>query len=104
MAERAAPPTGGEREPLGSAADEAVRLADALARWLNDHLATGEASCQVCPVCQLLAAVRERQPEVAVHLSSAGESLLAAARAALAAQEEAWSSPTRPTVQRIDVG
>ena len=82
MAERAAPPAGGEREPLGSAAEEAARLADAVSRWLNDHLATGESSCQVCPVCQLLAA----------------------ARAALAAQEESWSSPSRPTVQRIDVG
>jgi hypothetical protein len=104
MAERADPSAGGEREPLGSAADEAVRLADAVSRWLSGHLATGEATCQVCPLCQLLAAVRERQPEVAVHLSSAGESLLAAARAAMAAQEESWSSPSHPTVQRIDVG
>lgn len=95
-----------DQEPLGSAADEAARLADALSRWLSQHLATGEGSCQVCPVCQVIARVRQQvsQPDVAEHLLVAGEALLAAARAALAAQEREWAAQPEPPVQHIDIG
>jgi hypothetical protein len=44
------------------------------------------------------------QPEVAAHLLVAGEALLAAARATLAAQERAWATRPEPPVQHIDIG
>jgi hypothetical protein len=95
-----------EQEPLGSAADEAARLMESAGQWLSQHLATGEGSCQVCPVCQLISRVRQQvgQPEVAEHLLAAGEALLAAARASLAASEREWSAQPEPPVQHIDIG
>jgi len=95
--------TEGAREPLGSAADEAARLADAVGAWLSSHVADGSASCSICPVCQLISAVRETQPELAEHLSRAGESLVAAMRVAMANHERSWAEQKRPTVQRIDI-
>ena len=38
------------------------------------------AECRVCPVCRLIAGVRQLRPEVLAHLVAAGEELLAAAR------------------------
>jgi hypothetical protein len=95
-----------EQEPLGSAADEAARLLEAAGRWMSEHLATGDPSCQVCPVCQVVTRVRQQvgQPDVAEHLLVAGEALLAAARAALAASEREWAARPQPPVQRIDIG
>jgi hypothetical protein len=95
--------TAGAEQPLGSAAEEAARLADAVGSWLNDHLADGSSACSVCPVCQLVTVLRETQPEVAEHLTKAGESLVAALRAATASHERSWARPDRPTVQRIDI-
>lgn len=88
--------------PPGSATEEAARLADAATRWLNTHVATGGETCQVCPLCQLIEVVRERQPDVAEHLGRAAEALIAAARAALVHAEATWASDSRP-VQHIDI-
>ena len=75
---------------VGSAADEAARLADALKGWFcgaatgvgasPDHAPTpphDPLTCRVCPLCRGIAAVR---PEVVEHLASAAESLAAALR------------------------
>ena len=94
-------PGRGEREPVGSLAEEAAKLFEVLqgasrehmtgaggmadaagALWqdLNDHVA-GE-NCRYCPLCQLIGVLRE--PEVRRHLTSAAGSLAAALASALA--------------------
>jgi Family of unknown function (DUF5304) len=96
--------TDGER--IGTAAEEAARLIGAFGEWVGQaaesvdgHLGTGSAECRLCPICQGLALVRGRDPEVIEHLNAAATSLLAALRAALASEPG-----ERPVVQRIDIG
>ncbi len=72
-------------EGLGSAADEAARLADVLGGWFasatadvhDDH---DPVTCTACPLCRGIAAVRSVNPEVVEHLSAAAGSLVAALR------------------------
>jgi hypothetical protein len=100
---------------LGSAAEEAARLFEAVQDWarrsapggsfsLGEHIATGSAECQLCPVCQLIGLVRATRPEVAEHLADAAASLLAAVRAAVVAHEREWSARRAAPVERIDIG
>ena len=92
---------------VGSAAEEAARLADALKGWFwgaaTDLDAAAEDSahdpltCRVCPLCRGIAAVRSARPEVVEHLASAAESLAAALRALGAAR-----TPSPRQAQRAD--
>jgi hypothetical protein len=96
-------------DALGSAAQEASRLLDSLREWLDTRgvtdipIATGTTECKVCPICLMLTAVRERNPEVSEHLAKAGEALLSAARSLLADHEHEWVSGRQPDVERIDI-
>lgn len=108
----------GDREQVGSIAEEAAKLLGALQGWardgsadapgssgsasaaasgvlhdLNAHLATGGADCRYCPVCQVISAVRETSPEVKHHLTSAATSLLHAATGVL--ESHAPRQPSR---------
>ncbi len=67
---------------LGSAADEASRLADALGGWFTSVSsgAHDPVTCTACPVCRGVAVVRAVSPEVVAHLSAAAGSLAAALR------------------------
>jgi hypothetical protein len=56
------------------------------AAW-GDHIATGAAECRYCPVCRAIAASRTSGPDVMSHVMSAGESLYAAVREAVAGFE-----------------
>ncbi|MBC7640120.1 MAG: DUF5304 family protein [Rhodoferax sp.] len=72
-------------EGLGSAADEAARLADVLGGWFSSATADVQAdhddvTCTACPLCRGIAAVRSVNPEVVEHLSAAAGSLVAALR------------------------
>jgi hypothetical protein len=103
------PPHDGADEPVGSAADEAVKLFGALSDWARDHgsdlgqglsglathavsaaqqvdehLATGSAECTFCPICRTVHVVRQTSPEVRAHLASAAASLMQAAAGMLA--------------------
>ncbi len=98
-------------EDLGSAAEEAARLFEAVQEWaqrssgtISDHIATGSPECRLCPVCQLISLLRDTRPEVALHLAEAASSLLAAVRAAVAAHEREWSGRSGQGVERIDIG
>lgn len=88
--------TGGEAPP-SNAAWEATKLFDAIGEWLarrsdgseagvpwsgfaGEHLATGSSSCQLCPLCRIIAAARVAGPEVAAHLDDALRSLISALR------------------------
>ena len=97
-----------DAEPLGSAADEAARLLDALRRWVDgripepaDHESSGE--CRYCPLCQAAAALRHSQPEVYEHVSHAIESLLAAVRASTTAATNQASPAEAHDVEHIVV-
>ncbi|HEX3930689.1 MAG TPA: hypothetical protein VHW64_08295 [Nocardioides sp.] len=101
-----------EQEAVGSVADEAMKLLGALSGWakehgdgfgalsdeLHAHLSTDAPECTWCPVCRVVAAVRETSPEVRSHLTSAATSLAAAVSGMLSTQ------PPRDTgVERIDL-
>lgn len=96
-------------EPVGSAAEEAARLVEALRRWFDERAPDLSAStadsrdCQLCPICQLLGFFRQGQPEVFEHLSQAADSLLAAVRSGISAHEAHWSRPGSPFVEHIDI-
>ena len=94
---------------------EAVRLAEVLRKRMNggagsgdvwseatsdawgEHIATGAPECRYCPVCRAIAASRTSGPDVVGHVMSAGESLFAAVREAVAGFER-----TRPPRQEPD--
>jgi hypothetical protein len=57
--------------------EEAARLIDLMGGLSQAH--TGP-ECRICPVCRLLAGLREVRPEVVDHLAAAAEELLAAVR------------------------
>ena len=101
---------------VGSAAEEAHRLFEAVQEWAHrasagtgEHLsgrtlATGSPDCQLCPLCQLIGALRGTRPDVVAHLGDAAGSLLAALRAALDAHERDWAARRATPVERIDIG
>jgi len=87
--------TGSGEQALGSAAQEAARLVEALSDWLavrardpdgfqflSEHVATGAPECRLCPLCRLIALGRSAGPEVAGHLDDALRSLGAVLRLA----------------------
>jgi len=116
-----------ETPPVGSLAEEAVKLLDALKSWadetgivgdadtrtgtgqdasilaqINEHIATGGQDCTYCPICRLIALGRATSPEVRHHLGVAASSALQAASALLATS----SHPGRtadPGVEHIDL-
>jgi hypothetical protein len=120
--------TEGPDEPaVGSVAEEAAKLLGAVQDWartagagqasaaagaadllgarlheVNEHLATGGESCDYCPVCQLIRAVRGTDPQVRTHLASAAGSLLQAAAGLLATSVPDATKPGTP-VERIDL-
>lgn len=93
-------------EPVGSAAEEAARLFAAVQDWArarfdHEHLATGSAECQVCPVCQGIAALRQVRPETVEHLLDAAASLVAALKSTMPPGPS--DGPGEARVQHIDV-
>lgn len=109
-------------DQVGSLAEEATRLVEALAgslsgaaeglaqgraqEWaqgLSHGVANGSPECRLCPFCQLVGVFRNARPEVFEHLLEASESMLAALRAAVAAHEQAWAAKRRAPVERIDI-
>lgn len=93
-------------ENVGSAADEAAKLFSAVqdwvrTRWDSEHLATGSTECQICPLCQGVAALRQVNPETVEHLLDAAASFVAALKSALTSP--AAPSDDEPRVQHIDI-
>jgi hypothetical protein len=84
-------------ESVGSATEEAARLLAAVQDWArtrfdSEHLATGGAECQVCPVCQGIALMRQVKPETAEHLLDAVASFVAAVKSAVSTPASAEAS------------
>ena len=91
---------------MTATAEEFGQLIGTLGEWASTHLATDEPQCQLCPLCQAIAALRESKPEVAEHLTIAAVSLVAAARAFLEGIPMApgrASAPAHAAVEHIDV-
>ena len=92
----------GDKEPVGTVAEEAAKLLGALSGWakehgdglssftdgLQEHVATGSPECTWCPVCRTVAAVRQTSPEVLTHLGTAASSLMLAVSGLMATQPE----------------
>ena len=99
----------GDREDVGSVAEEAAKLLGALSDWAKDaahdvdeHIATGAAECTYCPICRTVHVVRELSPEVRDQLASAATAFLQAATGLLSgASSEQTGGPER--VQHIDL-
>jgi hypothetical protein len=108
---------------VGSAAEEASRLFEAVQEWarrtagppgpegpagheehgLGERIATGSPECQLCPLCQLIGLLRGSRPEIMLHLADAAGSLLSAVRVAIDAHEREWSARQPSDVERIDI-
>ena len=89
----------------GSGAEGVGHLGDALGRAVHDvdeHLATGAAECRYCPLCRLVQAVRDTDPEVKAHLTAAVVSLMHAANGLLATAVPGEAATTAG-VEHIDL-
>ncbi|MBV1852530.1 hypothetical protein [Catellatospora tritici] len=91
----------------GTAREEAERLVAAalaaatLAANANPHLATGSAECCVCPLCRVIAAVRDPDPEFVERVATgAGDlaaglaSFLRSVSAARPGTDDVWRDAT----------
>jgi hypothetical protein len=77
----------------------AAGLADAATRLLNrgdGHLATGSAECCVCPVCRLIATVRDPSPQLAFRLAAGASDLAAGVTGVMRAFSAATARPAAP--------
>lgn len=92
--------SGGPASGSGDVWSEATHEAEA---W-GDHIATGAPECRYCPICRTIAASRTTGPDVVSHVVSAGESLYAAFREAVAGFERSGPSgaPRREPGDRQD--
>jgi glucokinase len=108
----------GPDDEVGTAADEAAKLLDAVAGWAREHgggAGWGEAvgawahgfdehhagdaeECRWCPLCRAVRVLRSASPEVRQHLTAALGSLAQAATAMLATPP-----PGREGVEHIDL-
>jgi hypothetical protein len=93
-------------ESIGTPADEAAKLFAAAQEWARtrfdaEHLATGSSECQVCPVCQAVAALRQVNPQTVEHLLDAAASFVAALRSTVTGQPSPPEGGSR--VQHIDI-
>jgi hypothetical protein len=113
---RPADPLGGPQEgrpadSVGSAAEEAVKLIEALGEWASSyataasqHLATGAPECSLCPICQAIRVLRQARPEVVPHLGDAVGSIVAALRTAVDAGERQRAAGRSARLEHIDIG
>ncbi|MDQ3504915.1 MAG: hypothetical protein M3446_04325 [Actinomycetota bacterium] len=85
-------------EALGGPGAEARRLVEALGDWaasrlapVDEHLATGSAECRVCPLCQVIAALRGDRAEVLDRVGDAWTAFLG-----VLSEHPRPGAPTRP--------
>jgi len=97
---------------VGSAAEEAVKLFAAVEDWARkkashvldeEHVATGSAECQMCPVCQGIGVLRHVRPEAVEHLLDAAASFVAALKTTVSPPPAEGPSRNGTRVQHIAV-
>ncbi len=93
----------------GTAREEAERLVAAvlaaatLAANANPHISTGSAECCICPLCKVIAAVRDPDPELVERVATGAGDLAAGLASFLRAVsthrpgEDAWRDATAGT-------
>lgn len=98
---------------VGSAAEEAVKLFAAMEDWARrkashvldeQHIATGSAECQMCPVCQGIGVLRHVRPEAVEHLLDAAASFVAALKTAVTTPTTDEPARRGTAIQHIAVG
>ena len=99
---------------VGSAAEEAVKLFAAMEDWARrkashvldeQHISTGSAECQICPVCQGIGVLRHVRPEAVEHMLDAAASFIAALKTAVATPATNGEPARRASkVEHISVG
>jgi hypothetical protein len=103
--------------PPSRLVEEATRLAEAVQEWLRgaaggagsaaaadsaDHPVDATGPCRYCPVCQLVAGLRDGHPELADRFGELAAALIAALHATFETAT-APSGPPRSPVQHIRV-
>jgi hypothetical protein len=101
----------------GPVGEEAAKLIEALGEWARGAAAgaagahpdddagqggisDGSPACRLCPLCQLIAVLRQARPETFSHLLDASAALTAALRSAV---DHADSESRHRGVERIDL-
>jgi hypothetical protein len=90
--------TAGRREPrddVGSLAEEAARLAAAFQDWAHERaherahglaehdIADGSAACRLCPLCRLIAVLRQLEPQTVDQIGAQVQDLVRSLRTLL---------------------
>jgi hypothetical protein len=94
----------------GSLAEEARRLVEALDGRLHDSLAsgpiaTGSAECRLCPVCRMIALVRDRDdPDVRRALEALGDAAAAVLGLLDSVLDDRRKHRAPADVEHIDIG
>ncbi|PRZ41371.1 hypothetical protein CLV47_11099 [Antricoccus suffuscus] len=110
------------RDDVGSLGDELQKLTGAFAQWANARGADSEAasesserpaSCDYCPICQLIALGRGQRPEAVAKLIDTATLALHALTEYLQSQDKPHEhqgpqgdtnpAPPEPKVQHIDI-
>jgi len=94
--------------PIG---EEALRLLEAVQGWARAtfgdgpaaHVGNGSATCEWCPLCQLVAVLRGDRPETTEKLVAAGAAMMNVLRSVVDAQSAPEPAENAPHVQRIDL-
>jgi hypothetical protein len=86
---------GGAEPNVGGrwAAEEAIRLLQTLTEFTGEH---DGPECRICPVCQLLSALRQVRPEAVEHLVRASAEFGAALRDLAAPESQEPQPPQTP--------
>jgi hypothetical protein len=91
-----------QRPEVGSLGEEAAKLAEALQEWAGHNISDGSAACRLCPLCQLIALVRQLSPETIDQIGDQVEGLVRSLRTLLESVATAESGARRDSgVERI---
>jgi hypothetical protein len=91
-----------QRPEVGSLVDEAAKLAEALQEWAGNNISDGSAACRLCPLCQMIALVRQLNPETVDQIGDQVEGLVRTLRSLLESLARQGSSSGRDSgVERI---
>lgn len=86
---------------IGSLGEEAAKLAEALQDWAGHNIADGSASCRLCPLCQAIALVRERNPEAVDEIGEQVQGLVRSVRGLVESFAGSGGGRRDPGVQKI---